>query len=98
MADVLTWPTQDGQEFQQGDMQTLSTVAGLADDRTLAEILRLAPYDGTNLYKTVLPYGVDFTATGIGGGFYPGATNGPNNPGHPTLPSDAGGNYYFCLG
>ena len=54
--------TVDGQEFQQADADLIGAVAGLADDRVLAEILRVAPYDGTTVYKAVLGY--NFRAQG----------------------------------
>jgi hypothetical protein len=47
----------DGQEFDIAAANMLGQVSGLADDRVLAEILRLTPFDGANTYKTILPYG-----------------------------------------
>lgn len=46
----------DGQEFAIGDANALGVTAGLADDRLLAELLRLPNFDGTSVYKTILPY------------------------------------------
>jgi len=46
----------DGQEVEEEDMNLLGTTSGLADDRALAELLRLAPFDGTNTAKAILPY------------------------------------------
>ena len=47
----------DGAEQQNGDAALMGSVGGLADDRTLAEILRLQPFGGT-VTKAVLPYDV----------------------------------------
>lgn len=51
----------NGQEVQQADFNMLGASSGLADDRTLADILRMVPFTGT-VQKAVLPYG------------YPGST------------------------
>lgn len=56
--------TSDGQEVQQQDINTWSATAGLADDHVLAEFLRLAPYDGTRVYKAIIPNGYRNT-TGV---------------------------------
>lgn len=47
---------QNGQEVLQEDLNLLGTNGALADDRTLAELLRITPYDGTTVVKRVLPY------------------------------------------
>lgn len=47
--------TQNGQEVRDTDLNTLGETSGLADDRTLAKILRLAPYTGT-VKKAILPF------------------------------------------
>lgn len=48
----------NGQELQTVDVDNLGKGA-LMDDRTLAELLRLAAYDGSNVTKLILPYGQD---------------------------------------
>lgn len=48
--------TVNGQELQQSDVNNLGKVSALADDRVLAEILRMAPYNGT-VARAVVPYG-----------------------------------------
>lgn len=58
MAEAQYQNTVNGQEVQQADLNLLGTTAGLADDRVLAELLRLPPYDGTNVYKAIIPYAV----------------------------------------
>lgn len=55
--EPLVFPGIDGSEFQLGDAQNMGAVSGLADDRVLAELLRLAPFDGTHYAKAILPYG-----------------------------------------
>lgn len=50
--------TVNGQEVTQADINLISKNGALADDRVLAELLRLAPYDGTNVAKVVLPFQV----------------------------------------
>lgn len=57
---------QNGQELQQADVNLISKNASLADDRTLAEILRIAPYNGT-VSKLILPYGYQGVASGATG-------------------------------
>ena len=56
MAEPIVAPSVDGQEVQLADVDNIGAVAGLADDRVLAELLRLTPYDGTNVYKAIIPY------------------------------------------
>ena len=46
----------DGQEVAIGDYNYLGSIAGLADDRVFAELLRMPGFDGTNTYATILPY------------------------------------------
>jgi hypothetical protein len=49
----------DGVEVQNGDLALVGQVAGLADDRVLAEILRLAPNtSGTVKAKVILPFDI----------------------------------------
>jgi len=45
----------NGQEIQQTDVNLLGEVAGLADDRVLAELFRLPRYDGTTVAKGIIP-------------------------------------------
>ena len=47
--------TTNGQEFRQVDINRLGDTAALADDRTLAELLRFAPYTGT-VARAILPF------------------------------------------
>lgn len=46
----------NGQQVQQQDFAGIGETSGLADDRVLAELLRLPPYTGT-VAKGILPYG-----------------------------------------
>lgn len=46
----------NGQEVQKQDFNLLGMISGLADDRVFAEFLRLAPYDGTNVSKSIVPF------------------------------------------
>lgn len=46
----------NGQQVQKQDFESLGETAGLADDRVLAELLRMAPYDGA-ASKGILPFG-----------------------------------------
>jgi hypothetical protein len=48
---------QNGQEVQQADFNVLGDSSGLADDRVLAELVRLAAYDGSNVTRGIMPYG-----------------------------------------
>lgn len=57
MAEPQTNLAVDGQEFAIADINSLGSVAGLAEDRVFSEWLRLSPFDGANTYKTILPYG-----------------------------------------
>lgn len=45
----------NGQEVQQNDLNLLGETAALADDRTLAEFLKMVPF-GSNVVKSLLPY------------------------------------------
>lgn len=47
--------TQNGQEIRQSAYNDLGSVAALADDRVLAELLRLAPYSGS-VTRVIFPY------------------------------------------
>jgi hypothetical protein len=58
MAEALVFPSIDGIELQLSDISNLGAVAGLADDRVLAEVLRLTPFDGANVYKAILGYSI----------------------------------------
>lgn len=46
----------NGQELQQTDVNLIADDAALADDRVIAEFLRLPYYDGVTVTKGVLPY------------------------------------------
>lgn len=52
----------DGQAVIQGDMNLLGESSGLADDRVLAELLRLTPYDGSTVARGIMPYRSGTTA------------------------------------
>ncbi len=56
MAEPIYQHELDGQEVEQEDINLLGRTGGLADDRVLAELLRLAPFDGTNTAKAILPF------------------------------------------
>lgn len=56
MAEPIYQHLLDGQEVEQEDINLLGRTGGLADDRVLAELLRLAPYDGANVVKAILPF------------------------------------------
>ena len=56
MSEPIYDPTIDGQEVQLTDYDLIGAVSGLMDDRVIAEILRMAPFDGSNVFKTILPY------------------------------------------
>lgn len=47
----------NGQELQTDDVNTMGASGGLADDRVLADLLRMALDVGTGIAKAVLPYG-----------------------------------------
>lgn len=74
MGEPIVYPSTSGEEVQLSDFDNIGAVAGLADDRVLAELLRLAPYDGTNVARTILP----FDQGGLLGSAYPGATVVPS--------------------
>ncbi|HEU4729981.1 MAG TPA: hypothetical protein VFT22_18920 [Kofleriaceae bacterium] len=60
----------NGQEVQQADLNTLGDSSGLADDRTLAELVRLVGVDGSsNIARGIMPYGV--TIPGFAGALPP---------------------------
>lgn len=65
MAEKSVQLTQVGQEEQRPDRNLASAVGALADDRVLAEELRLLPFDGggQGVYKCVLGY-----STSVSGG------------------------------
>lgn len=50
----------DGQAVNQAELNTLGNVAGLADDRVFAELLRMTPKGGS-VAKGILPYGTTAT-------------------------------------
>jgi len=55
MAETQYNHDDNGQEVTQEDLNLLSEGA-LQDDRTLAELLRITPYDGATVVKRVIPY------------------------------------------
>ena len=63
--------SQNGQELQKDDVNLVAHEAALADDRVLAELLRLAPFDGQRVAKAILPFGHAGAA---------GPTVAPNGP------------------
>jgi hypothetical protein len=58
--------TQNGQEVEQSDINSLSDAGGLADDHVLAELLRLAPFSGNGVAKAILPFGTTATVSPAG--------------------------------
>lgn len=65
----------NGQELEQSDLNLIAEDAALADDRVLAELFRLKPFDSTSMStptKGLLP----FTQETLGGGFGIIAGNG----------------------
>lgn len=50
--------TVNGQEVQQDDLNAMGEAGALADDRVLAELLRLAPYD-SGAAKAIVPFHID---------------------------------------
>lgn len=48
--------TVNGQSVLQDDLNTIGEAASLADDRVFAELFRMAPYDGSDVSKGILPY------------------------------------------
>ncbi len=56
MAEAIYQHQLDGQEVEQEDLNLIARTGGLADDRVLAELLRLTPGDGTNVAKAILPF------------------------------------------
>lgn len=57
MAEDAFVVTYSGQEVQLTDLDLIGTTSGLADDHVLADMLRLAPYTGSNYAKAILPTG-----------------------------------------
>jgi len=57
MAELQSTIQQNGQELRVGDFNTAAESAGLADDRVLADALRLALDTGSGVAKAILPYG-----------------------------------------
>jgi len=54
----------NGQEVTQEDLNLLGEGSALADDRVLAELLRIKPYDGADVTKRILPFGEDRVIAG----------------------------------
>lgn len=57
----------DGQELAQADVNTILGPLGLMDDRVFAEFLRMPPFDGTNVYKSIFPLGGQAVEGSLGG-------------------------------
>lgn len=55
MSEPIVSPANSGQELQLSDVDNIGAVSGLADDRVLAELLRLLPTTGSTVFKAVLP-------------------------------------------
>lgn len=53
----------NGQSIVQADFNQLGSYA-LMDDHVFAELIRMAPYDGVDVSKAILPYGVPALLTG----------------------------------
>lgn len=53
----------NGQSVLKADLDGLGETSGLADDRVLAELFRLTPYDGATVARGILPYGSSATAS-----------------------------------
>jgi hypothetical protein len=58
MAESQYNNTVQGQEVSQVDINLVGQTSGLADDRVIQELIRLTPFDGTNVYKAIVPYGL----------------------------------------
>lgn len=58
MAESQFVHTTNGAAVYSEDFNLFAEEAALADDRVLAEMFRLAPYDGTNIAKAIVPYRV----------------------------------------
>jgi hypothetical protein len=58
--------TTNGQEVEQSDLNLVADAAGLADDKALAELLRLAPFSGSGVAKAILPFGSAATVAPAG--------------------------------
>jgi hypothetical protein len=72
----------NGTEITTDDIALTGQVSGLADDRVLQEILRLAPYDGTQVYKAIIPYDYQVDKVGAGATIVPPtSTVTPSNHG-----------------
>ncbi len=56
---------ENGQEVTQDDLNLVADEAALADDRVLAELLRVRPYDGATIVKRVMPF--RYSDTGLSG-------------------------------
>lgn len=74
--------TQNGQEVVQSDLNLLGENSALADDRVLAELLRIQPYT-SEAVKGVIPYRVE---TGV-----PDALHGAALPGQAIVHPNTGG-------
>lgn len=66
----------NGQELTQNDVNLLGKTAALADDRLLADLLRILPYNPTGpvITKAIMPYGGPLLSGGAGTVYPNGAT------------------------
>lgn len=81
MAEDKIQVSTNGQAVNRDDINTAFSEAALADDRTLAELLRIAPWDGVaaNVTRAIIPYRIQPNATvsASGGTVIPsGSANG----------------------
>jgi len=67
--------TVNGQELQQSDVNNLGKVSALADDRVLAELLRLAPFSGT-VARAVTGFGYKGLPSSLAGLVRPSGNSG----------------------
>jgi len=82
MAEPRYQHTIDGQEVQEADLNVLGTSSALGPDHLLADLLRLAPYDGTNITRCIVPYAVEQSAIAtVGPGTLPVPTTATVAPG-----------------
>ena len=75
MAETQYVHDDNGQEVTQEDLNLLGECA-LTDDRVLADLFRLTPYDGADVVKRILPFGVDSVLAGGSFATVIGATGG----------------------
>jgi hypothetical protein len=68
--------TVNGQELQQSDVNNLGKVSALADDRVLAEFLRLAPFSGGTVTRAVTAFGFKGNPSTLAGIVRPSGNSG----------------------